>query len=167
MRSFSRLTTRARLLELVRWLAVLPAAGVGQVMVALLLGTVFRTARHAGAGMFDSVPLADWFLLIVTYAPPTAAFVLCGSLLAPRSQRTTSIVLAVLGLGLSLLTHLIGPAAAGNRFGLVNVFHLLAESLGFIVGVAVIASRTAGHGPMSTSDTEELPVAEPLTRPPV
>jgi hypothetical protein len=70
--------------------------------------------------------------------PPKSAFVIAGAKVAPRRRSATAIVLALLGLLLSLMTHVIAQNLAGNRLGIVNYTHLFAESAGVLGGAAYI-----------------------------
>ncbi|MSR56636.1 MAG: hypothetical protein EXS05_03050 [Planctomycetaceae bacterium] len=58
--------------------------------------------------------------------------------MAPRRQMATAIVLTVLGLFVSLMTHVVGQHLAGNHVGIVNYTHLFAESAGVLGGAAYI-----------------------------
>src|SRR4051812_16599293 len=106
MRSFSKLAGRERLIELVRWFCVLPAAVLGDCAVSFLVRAVVQIVRAGGSGILGDSSLAFWFGVLLSYGPPKAAFVIAGAKMAPRQQVASSIVLTMLGLGLSLMTHI-------------------------------------------------------------
>ena len=58
--------------------------------------------------------------------------------MAPRHQIATAFGLTGLGIGWSLMTHVIVQHLAANRVGLVNYIHFSAESAGLLGGAACI-----------------------------
>src|SRR5262245_47440061 len=108
MRSFSELTHREQLIEIARWFCVLPAAVFGEFAVSFLVMAVARIASYGGLGMLGDSSFAYWCGLFLSHGPQKAAFVIMGAMVAPRRKVATAIALAVLGLGLSLMTHVVG-----------------------------------------------------------
>jgi hypothetical protein len=143
MPPFSSLTSRKKLIEMLRWVCVLPAAVLGEIVVRYAIGLCVRTAGDGGWRPFgDSTP-ASFLWTLLCYAPPESAFVIAGAMLAPRRPMTTAIVLAVLRFILSLMTHVVGQHLAGNHVGITNYLHLFAESAGLLTGAAYIAWQSA------------------------
>lgn len=128
---------RPELIEVLRWIAVLPAAVLGAMAVQFLIGALVQLTRHGGWDILggSSVSYPALFLL---YMPRKAAFVIAGALTAPRHHIATALVLAVLGLCISLMIHIIGQHLAGNHVGPANYTHFLAESAGLLCGFAGI-----------------------------
>lgn len=124
--------------EILRWLCVLPASFVGAIAVHFLVGTLLQIAGIGGGSLRGGSNIAYWLGVVLNYVPQESAFVIAGALMAPRRQIATSIVLALLGLVFSLMTHVIGQHLAGNRVGIVNYLHLIAESFGLLVGAVFI-----------------------------
>jgi hypothetical protein len=70
-------------------------------------------------------------------------FVIGGALTAPRHRAATAILLAVIGVLLSLLIHVVGQHLAGNRVGSINYVQFLAESMGLLSGLAFVVWHDA------------------------
>jgi hypothetical protein len=143
MQSFSEITGREKLIEIVRWFCVLPTAALGDFVASLVVRAVVRIASYGGLGFLGNSTFAYWFVLFLSYGPQKAVFVVSGSKMAPRRQLTSSIVLAVLGISLSLMTHVLGQHLAGNHVGMVNYSHLFAESAGLLSGAAYMVFQIA------------------------
>lgn len=137
MTPFSELTGRARRIEVLRWLGVLPAALLGDFVVHFILGAVVHFASYGGWGTGGS-NIAYVLSLFLYYVPRKSAFVIAGAKTAPRHQAPAAIVLTLLGLVLSLMIHVVGQHLAGNRVGIVNYTHFVAESAGVLGGAAYI-----------------------------
>jgi hypothetical protein len=137
MKPFSELTNRERSIEVLRWLGVLPAAVLAHFAARFALGSVVLLASHAAWG-FDDSTIAYYLKVILYYLPPKSAFVIAGAKMAPRHQRATTIALTVVGVIFSLMTHVVGQHLAGNRVGIVNYTHFVAESAGVLVGAGYI-----------------------------
>ena len=79
--------------------------------------------------------------------------------MAPRRQMGTAIVLAVLGIVFSLLTHIVSQHLHGNRVGTTNYLHFLAESAGVLGGAGYILVRVRRNrrqdGPQMNADERE------------
>lgn len=117
-------TTRV---ELLRWLCVLPAAVLADLLVDFLTGW---SLSGATAGITAA--------LVLHYLPPKAAFVIAGAKMSPGHRVRTAVVLALLGFLSSATKHVVGQHLAGNRVGLTNFLHLSAETVGLLVGMAFI-----------------------------
>jgi hypothetical protein len=138
MKPFSELTGRGRLIEVLRWFCVLPAAVLGDIVAKVVVGAVVQIASYGGWGILGDSNIAYSLRVLLYYVPPKSAFVIAGAKMAPRHQRATAIVLTLLGLLFSLMTHVIGQRLAGDRVGIVNYTHLFAESAGVLGGAAYI-----------------------------
>ena len=143
MGSFTEITGRKKLIEIVRWFCVLPVAVLGDFVASFVVRAVVRIASYGGLGILGNSTFAYWFGLFLSYGPQKAAFVVLGSKMAPRRQLTSSIVLTVLGFSLSLMTHVLGQHLAWNHVGIVNYSHLFAESAGLLSGTAYLVFQIA------------------------
>jgi hypothetical protein len=142
MKPFSELTGRGKLIEVLRWLGVLPAAVIADVATQFVGDAVVQIARNVGWNILGTSNFANALILFLFYLTPTSAFVIAGAKTAPRHQRATAIVLTLLGILFSLLTHVISQHFfAGRRLGIVNYLHLCTESAGLVAGAAYILSR--------------------------
>lgn len=148
MSSASESPHRSKRSEILRWLCVLPAAILAQLAVRYAVGVV---AQSAGWRTDNDLSPSSLVLLFLAYALPAVAFVIAGAKTAPRYVMATSIGLALLGLLLSLMTHLVGQHLAGNRVGIVNYMHFFAESAGFLAGATVLALGTRKNRPTKTA----------------
>ena len=142
MRSFSELSSREKRMEIVRWLCVLPAAVLADFAVSFVVGTIVRSG---GLKIRGESSIAYWFVLVLTYGSPKAAFVAAGAKTAPRRPVAIAVVLTVIGFCLSLMTHVVGQHLAGNRVGATNYAHLFAETAGLICGTTCIIYRAGQH----------------------
>jgi len=138
MRPFSELTGRGKLFEVLRWLCVLPTALLGDIVVQFVIGAVVQIASYGGWGGLGDSNIAYALGVFLYYVPRKSAFVIAGAKMAPRHQMATAIGLTVLGLLFSLMTHVVGQHLAGNRVGIVNYTHFVAESAGVLGGAAYI-----------------------------
>jgi hypothetical protein len=141
MNPFSQLSRRAKLIEVLRWLGVLPAALLGELVVRHGIGVAFAAVHMVSYGARENVSglNAGHFLRIVFYyVVPRSAFVIAGAKIAPRFQLATAIALTGLGVFLSLMTHVVVQHVAGNRVGVTNYAHFIAESAGLAVGATGI-----------------------------
>lgn len=154
MTPFSDLTGRARLIEVLRWLCILPAAVLANFVVQFFVGAVVQFARSAGWDNLSDSAIAYSTGLLLGYVAPKSAFVVVGSKVAPRRQLGTAIVLTALGILFSLLTHVVGQLLRGSLVGTTNYLHFLAESAGALGGAAyiVLQARRNRH------DAERLSV---------
>jgi hypothetical protein len=142
MKPFSELTGRGKLIEFLRWLGVLPAAVIADVATQFVGESVVQIARYVGWDILGASTFANPLILFLFYFTPKSAFVIAGATTAPRHQRATAIVLILLGILFSLLTHVISQHFfAGRRLGIVNYLHLCTESAGLFAGAAYIVSR--------------------------
>lgn len=146
MSPFSVLSKQAKAIEVVRWLCVLPAALLGAMAVRLPLGAVIRLARDGGGNALIDSSAFYWIATAIFHLVPEFVFVLAGASLAPRRRNGTAIVLSLVGIGLSLLTHILMQHLAGNRVGLTNYVHVGSETVGAIAGAifcAMLGRRNA------------------------
>jgi hypothetical protein len=139
MKPFSELTGRGRLIEVLRWICVLPAAVLGVIAAEFVVVVVVKIARNGGWDILDDSLIAKFLTLLLFYVLPKSAFVMAGAKTAPRHQSATAIVLTLLGFLFSLMTHVISQHyLAGRRLGMVNYLHLSGESAGLLGGAAYI-----------------------------
>ena len=138
MNPFFELTARDKLIEVLRWLGVLPAAFLGDTAVQFLFGGVVQLAGIGVGGPLGDLGFAHALRVFLYYVPHKAVFVVAGAKIAPRYQWRTAIGLAGLGLLLSLMTHVVGQYVRGNSLGSTNYIHLLAETAGLVAGAAYI-----------------------------
>jgi hypothetical protein len=149
MQSFHELTSREKRIQILRWLCVLPAAALAEFVVHWIVGSVLRVAVSAVPGALGESIVADSFMVLYL-APATAAFVVVGAKVSPRRQFETAIALAVLGILLSLATHVIVQLFGGNRVGFRNYMHFTAEAVGAIGGAAYVFVQARRNRPTGT-----------------
>jgi len=138
MKPFSELTGRGRLIEVLRWLCVLPAAVLGHIALEFVVEAAWQIASSGGWGILGDWNSAYSLMMFLHLVPPKSAFVIAGAKMAPRYQRATAIVLTLLGFLFSLMTHVISQHLAGRRVGITNYTHLFAEFAGAVGGAAYI-----------------------------
>lgn len=159
MTPFSELTGRARVIEILRWFCVLPAAVLGAFVAQFLLGAVVHVVSSGGWGSLGDSNIAYTLRLFLFYVPHNALFVIAGAKMAPRRQLGTAIVLAILGILFSLLTHVVGQLLRGGLVGTTNYAHFLAESAGALGGAGYILLQVRGKlrqdGPQMNADERE------------
>ena len=124
---------RQRALTLLRWIAVLPAA-IGGAFIVKLAGSLLGRAVRQGLGSESHSAFA---LQLLFYVATSAAFVLAGAAIAPRHRPVIAIVLAVLWILLSLMTHIVSQPHPGTT----NYLHLAAETSGAVFAVVCVAYR--------------------------
>lgn len=128
-------------MSLLRWILALPTAVLARIAVQLVVGTALRAAMSlSGVGIRES-PAAFWLHLFIEYFLAEAVFVVVGAKVAPRRRSATAVTLAILGFCLSLTTHVVAQALAGNRVGSTNYLHLGLETAGLFAGAAFILVR--------------------------
>lgn len=91
MNSFSELTRKERLIEVVRWLCVVPVALLAGLMghmltIAIVVQPVLSGLSREGTGR--------WLRHLIGGFLGGAAFVVAGARMAPRFRRATALVLA-------------------------------------------------------------------------
>jgi mannose/fructose/N-acetylgalactosamine-specific phosphotransferase system component IIC len=140
MKAFSKLMWRGRLIEVLRWLCVLPAAVLGDVAAQFVIGAVAEIARYGGWDNPGDSMSANSARVLLSL-PPKSAFVIAGAKMAPRHQGATAIVLTFVGLLFSLMTHVISQRLVGRRLGIANYIDLCAEAAGLLGGATYILLR--------------------------
>jgi hypothetical protein len=141
MNPFSKLSRRARLIEVLRWLGVLPAALCGDSLVLQFVSALFAAVHIVSYGAWHYTGdsgVADFLRVVLYYVLPKSAFVIAGAAIAPRFQLATAVALTALGIGLSLMTNVVVQHVAGNRVGVTNYAHFIAESAGLAIGVTCV-----------------------------
>lgn len=119
--------------EILRWFCVFPAAMLGSSIVqfiGILVWIFIRRNWESNAG--SNFPF--FFILPLTDAVASAAFVLAGGFTAPKYQTKTAFLLAILGTLLSLAKHILlqpGP-------GVINYLHFATETAGSLVAAATV-----------------------------
>ena len=91
MKSFSELTRKEKVIEVVRWVCVLPVAMLASLVghlltVAIVVQPVMNGWSHEGTGR--------WLRHLIGGFLGGAAFVVAGAKTAPRFRRATALVLA-------------------------------------------------------------------------
>jgi hypothetical protein len=146
MKPFSELTVRGRLIEVLRWLGVLPVAVWAGIALEFVVVVAGQIASFGEWGILGDSNIAYVLRMLLFYVATKSAFVIAGAKTAPRYQRATAIVLTLLGFLFSLLTHVISQHLAGRRVGITNYTHLFAESAGMLAGAAYIFSKVSRNG---------------------
>jgi hypothetical protein len=141
MQPFSELTGGRKLTEVLRWLGVLPLALLADIAALQIVSAMFAAAHlvgNAGGDFFIESIIPDPVRVFLYYVPRQSAFVIAGAKTAPRHQMATAIVLTVVGICFSLMTHVVFQHLGGNRVGFTNYMHLAIESVGLLGGAAFI-----------------------------
>jgi hypothetical protein len=138
MKPFSELTLSERLIELLRWVCVLPVAVLLDTTAELVINAVVQFASHGEPSILGGSIIAYSLTLLLHYVLPKSASVIAGAKTAPRFQWATAITLTVVAFLFSLLTHVISQHLAGRRIGITNCTHLFAETVGAVCGAAYI-----------------------------
>jgi hypothetical protein len=138
-------------MPILRWLLVLPAALLAQSAVQLVGGSVIAAVAKSLGSRVQDAPVASWSHLLISYVLAALAFVVAGAKTAPQRRPATGCVLMVLGIGLSLLKHVIGQHLAGNRVGGTNYLHAGLEIAGYVAGAAVIVLTSSPRSSASRS----------------
>lgn len=124
---------KRQLFELLRWIGVVPCAWLaGKVAGGLGYGA-FRIFRGPG--------YPDFLYPLLQYFPGGLALAFVGGMVAPKRRLTVALTLAVLLMSYSWLIHVIGQPSPG----LVNYMHATGESLGALIGVALVGRRVASR----------------------
>lgn len=137
MTAFKELSTRHQAIEVARWVALLPVAAVAARAVQILVVVIWRAITAAVSAQTPS-PASFWVGTALGYSLPQTAWVIAGSLLAPRYRVVVAWLLMLLGIGLSLLKHVVVQHTVGNHVGLINYVHFGSETIGVMIGVAVV-----------------------------
>jgi hypothetical protein len=123
---------RSQLVSLLRWIAVLPAAGAGAFAAKLVGGLIGRAVRQ-GLGTTSELNIT-FALQLLIYAATAAVFVLAGTLTGPTYRRGVAITLAVVSVVLSLMTHIVSQ----QHPGVTNYLHLAAETIGAAIAMVYV-----------------------------
>ncbi|MGE3818001.1 MAG: hypothetical protein AB7I30_01060 [Isosphaeraceae bacterium] len=115
-----------------RWTGVLPAAALAWVVTEFLAKIVGRLAVSAW-GRPDESHLVH-ALVLLSYLPKAAAFVVAGAKVAPRGRVPAAIGLASLAMFMSFVVHV----ATRSHPGVVNFTHFALESTGSGLGLAYV-----------------------------
>ena len=134
----SDVTDSGKLVDVLRWLCVLPAAVLGAVAVQFMVRGLVQVVDYVRWEFFGNSTIAYSLRLFFFYVPHKSAFVIAGAKMAPRQQMATAIALTLLAMNLSLVVHVVGQYLVGNNVGLVNFTHLSAESVGALAGAGCI-----------------------------
>lgn len=122
---------KRRLFELARSIGVVPCAWLaGKVAGGLGYGA-FRIFREPG--------YPDFLYPLLQYFPGGLALTFVGGMVAPKRRLTVAFALAGLLMLYSWLIHVIVQRSPG----LVNYMHATGESLGALIGVALVRRRLA------------------------
>ncbi len=127
-------TRGSRGIEILRWIAIVPAAVIAGWLFAGVFG--FLLSR-IGIDLRGSAYPAFLFPLL-QLLPSGLAFTVAGALIAPRSRVIVAIVLAIVCISLSILRHIVGQSSPG----LTNYMHVSGELLGAVIGVLYLAVRS-------------------------
>jgi hypothetical protein len=152
MKPFSELTVAGKLVEVLRWLCVLPAAVFADIAAQFALDAAVRIARVYGLDILGESVIAYCLRLLLFYVSPKTALVIAGAKMAPRYQRATAIMLTLAGLLLSLTDHVVSQHLAGRRVGITHYTDLLAESAGVLCGAAYILFAVRRNRQKAISD---------------
>ena len=115
-------------MKILRWIAVLPAALIGSILVyaiAKLIGNLFSPV--------DAVGLTWYFYEFGYNLVSGAMFVVIGSFVAPEYNKTTSIVLATIGVCVCVLSLVIQLFYIGE-FDIKVIIGGVASAIGCISG---------------------------------
>lgn len=135
MKPFYALTRKERVIELLRWLCVLPVAVLGDFVGRIVYGGVaallFSELSYEGADR--------WVRHLVARLLSGVALVIVGARMAPRWRRTTALALAALAFAMAVRTHWIVHR---------DDVPVVAEAVGVACGVALILfiERSKGGG---------------------
>src|SRR5262245_61169582 len=101
MNPSSKLSRRAKFIEVLRWLGVLPAALCGDTLVLQFVSALFAAVHIVSYGAsYNSGDsgITDFLRVVLYYILPKAAFVIAGATIAPRFQMATATALTGLGI---------------------------------------------------------------------
>jgi hypothetical protein len=138
IKRFAQLTLPERLIELLRWVCVLPAAVLADTAAQLVIDAAVQFASQGRPNFVGDSIIAYLFALLLYYVLPKSASIIAGAKTAPRFQGATAITLTVVAFLFSLMTHVISQHLAGRRIGITNCTHLFAETVGAVCGAACI-----------------------------
>jgi hypothetical protein len=146
MASVSQSAVGQTLVEVLRWLLVLPAAWIGTQALPFVLRFIVPPAMAQLPGA-PAAPVSDfnrYVLPLLVHAVAGALFVIVGVKTAPRGRRVVAIVLASLWCLLALLIHVL----LHNSRGVLNYLHFAAAALGAIgAAISIFFSERARTTP--------------------
>ena len=142
MKTFSELTGKEKLIEVLRWIAVLPAAALGGAAAHILI--ILGNSPGCTRGMINPDESIIDRLMVVTISNIAfgATVVIAGAKTAPRARRVTAFVLTGLLIFTSgmLVTVLIGkPTAFADYLAVVVA---TASAIGGAIYIHVQESQT-------------------------
>jgi hypothetical protein len=124
---------RRIVVEVLRWICVLPAAFLAEFAVQVIT-TLVPQGDMFKWGDASPSPIVFALQLLVAYTIPKAAAVVAGAKMAPRFRLATSIVLAASVTLMTLSDHVIFQ----SNPGITNYSHFTAETAGAVFGAAYI-----------------------------
>lgn len=133
MQPFSELSGKEKSVEILRWVCVPAAAVLGCLAVRFAGTVVVRMVMSGWESVADSV-FASCLRFLLFYVPKETAFVVAGATMAPRNRLTAGLFLAVAGILMSLVVHIVGQ----RRPGIINMAHFALESAGAAIGLVCL-----------------------------
>lgn len=127
-------------LDLLRWPGVLPCAYLAHWLLQGLGFALFSFLRGPG--------YPEFLFPLFQYLPSGVALILVGAMVAPSRKVATSIWLAVLWMPLMWMVHVFGQSSPG----LTNYMHATGDSIGSLVGVALIFRQVRRPKVEATTD---------------
>ncbi len=124
---------REKAITWLRWACVLPAAVLGSFAAQFLAALAGRLVVFAWGSPAES-HVVYYLLLVLFYAPKEAGFVVAGANTAPRARFVVATVLAVVGMLISLIVHIVRQ----SHPGVVNYTHVAVECTGSALGLAYV-----------------------------
>lgn len=128
---------KRRLFEVLRWIGVVPCAS--------LAGKVAGGLGYGALRIFRGPGYPDFLYPLLQYLPGGLALTFVAGMVAPKRRLTVAFALAGLLMFYSWQIHVIAQRSPG----LVNYMHATGESLGALIGVALVSRRLA-----STKESE-------------
>lgn len=146
MKSFSELTGKEKITELLLWLCVPAAAVLGVLALRLIAGFVMPPvlAQLPGSAAMPASDFGRVFLHSVSGILTAAVFVIAGAKTAPRGRLATAIVLAGLWGLAALSSHVLVHLSQGTP----HYMHFFVEAMGAAgaaVAIGYSEKSKAGH----------------------
>lgn len=126
-----------RVVEVLRWLGVLPAAFFASTFVGYFFKflVMFCMVRF---GSLRESEVIYWICYALVMLPKNAAFVFTGTLVAPRARPATAAALAAIATALAVVIHI----TSRSRVGFTNYRDLAAAAAGALLAAACVALGT-------------------------